>query len=484
MILDMKKYLFIILVALVSLASCNDFLIEEPKLTQSDVLTLSSYEGLNKATLGAYSPLYSSSWYGANFVLASELRGGNAKNPTNTDFTSGRYTNEYNWSFNPSITSPVWSRAYYVISAANNVLNNLEGKEETGKVETQDLDNLKAECLFLRSLSYFDLVRTYAQPYTHAPESPGVPIVLETIADNKPARNTVKEVYDQIVADLLAAETAIDPEYTRGDAVKDPAAVVSLPAIQALLSRVYLYMGEWQKAADYATKVINAKVDNANRFSLWTAAEYENAWGNDYPTGGEIIFEVYGSKGSSYNGSWDEISYMVNPEGYADVASTADLRDLFEEGDVRGEMFVSHPDAQDHFWTLKYPGKGEGTPDANNIVVLRLSEMYLNRAEALHKGATISGVTALGDLNAVATIRGAAAHESPSDNAIFNERRKELCFEGHIVYDFARNKRNLVRVDYNGQANQNIDFPNYRWAMPIPKTETDANPNIVQNDNY
>ena len=72
-------------------------------------------------------------------------------------------------------------------------------------VDQSDLDNLKGECLFLRALGYFDLVRFYAQPYSPDTDNPGVPIVLVTEI-GKPARNTVGEVYQQIVSDLTEAE--------------------------------------------------------------------------------------------------------------------------------------------------------------------------------------------------------------------------------------------------------------------------------------
>ncbi len=468
----MKKIIFILIVMSAGLISCTDFLIEEPVLTQSNELILSDFDGLNNATQGAYSPLQSSSWYGANFILAAELRGGNAKNPTNTDFTSGRYTNEYNWNFTSSATSPIWNFAYYVISAANNVINaipNVEGDE-------QSLKNLKAECLFLRAMSHFDLVRTYAQPYTHDSMSLGVPLTLISKID-LPARNKVNEVYKQIVTDLLDAEAIIDPAYARSN-VTDVKAVASLEAIQALLSRVYLYMGKWQQSADYATKVITS-----GKYNLWDADAYVGEWGKlTAVSDGEIIFEVFGDRKNSYWGSWDDITWMVNPDGYADVASTADLRNLYSVSDIRSEMFVSHADAADHFWTLKYPGKAGSNKQENNVVILRLSEMYLNRAEAIYNGAQITGVTAESDLNAITSKRGASAIASANATNLFDERRKELAFEGHIVYDYARLRKSLVRTDYDGTAvNKDIAFPSSKWALPIPKRETDANPNIVQN---
>lgn len=459
-------------------SSCDGFLTEEPVTSLDTETVLSTYESLNKATLGAYSALNDGTWYGAGFVLSCELRAGNAKNPTNTQFTSGRYISEYSWIYLDSNTSGLWSYAYFVIAQANNVINNVDGKESLD-VTTQDLNNLKAEALFLRALSYFDLLRTYAQPYTYAPQSPGVAIMLTVDKDALPARNTVSECFDQVVKDLLQAEELMADDYTRGD-VTDPYAVVSRPAIQGLLSRVYLYMGEWQKSADYATKVI----DNG-LYGMFTESELPSVWGKDASSGGEVIFEVYGDKKNYYNEYWEDISWMTNPDGYADVASTADLRDLYEEGDVRGTLFVSHVDAEDHFWTTKYTAKDPtARPSYANIVVLRLSEMYLNRAEALAHGATVAGVTAENDLLTITSNRGASPVTATLDNILL-ERRKELAFEGHLVYDMARTGTSLHRVDYEGAADaKDIEFPSYRWALPIPKGETDANPNMIQNEGY
>lgn len=462
-----------------ALTACNGFLTEEPVVKQSNDLTLSNYAGLSKATLGAYTFMNDGNWYGANFVLSCELRAGNAKNPTNTNFTSGRYTNEYSWNYTSNSTSNLWAYAYYSIAAACNVINNVDGKETIDDVTTQDLNNLKAEALFVRALGHFDLVRLYAQPYTYKPEDPGVPVILVTEL-GLPARNTVAEVYNQIVTDLLLAESIIEDGYYH-DGVADPYSSASKEAIQALLSRAYLYMGEWQKAADYATKVIDS-----GKFEIFPSDKFLTFWGQDAASdGGEVIFEVYGSKQNEYNEYWEDIAWMTNPDGYADVASTADLRNLYEKDDVRGKLFKSHKNAPDHFWTTKYPGKDLSMrPTFNNIVVLRLAEMYLNRAEALVHGASIAGTSADADLLKITSNRGASPVKASLDNVLL-ERRKELAFEGHLVYDLARTGTALHRVDYEGAAvAKDIPFPNYRWALPIPKREVDANKNMVQNPEY
>jgi hypothetical protein len=472
----MKKILLIAIVATFTGVGCADFLTEDPILSQSNQLTLADYEGLSKAVQGAYSPLVSSSWYGAAFVLDAEMRSGNGK--INLEYSSGRYTVPYNLNYTSTTTSGLWGYAYYVISAVNNVLANLEGKEESG-VTAQDLNNLRAECLFLRALSHFDLVRTYAKAYTVDPAALGVPYVFTTDSEGKPERNTVGDVYNYIVQDLLDAENLIAPGYARSG-VADAKSVVTLPAIQALLSRVYLYKGEWQNAANYATIII----DNP-AYTLWTKDELADVWKEDKPTKGEVIFEVYGLKSNSYDGYWDAITWQTKPDGYADCAASADIYDLYEAADERGKLFRPHPDDATVFWTTKYIGKDFGTPDVSNTIVLRLSEMYLNRAEALARGAAIPGATALSDLNAIRAQRGATSLSSASVQDALKERRLELAWEGHHWFDCARTKTPVTRTDYVGAAeNKNIPVDSKYWALPISKRELDVNPNLEQNPGY
>lgn len=473
----MKKYILIASVALAlgSITSCKDFLTEEPILSQSNELTLSTFSGVNKAVAGAYSPLVSSTWYGANFIIYNEMKTSNGKKYIGSDFDSGRLKDVYNINFSEGSTYGLWSYAYYVISAVNNAIDalpNVEAKE-------QDKNNVKAEALFIRALSHFDLVRTYAQPYSYTADAShdGVPVVIHTDPDAKPARETVAKVYEQIVADLTEAESIIDPSYVRSG-VSDPKSAVSIYAIQALLSRVYLYMGQWQKSADYATKVINSK-----KYTLWTKEDLANSacYREDVPKGGEIIFEVYGIKTNDYDGYHDGISPMTGPRGYGDAGASADLYEMYEDSDVRGSLFQEKDGV---VWTSKYAGKGLATPDLSNVIVLRLSEMYLNRAEALINGASISGVNAVDDLKAIADNRGASV-QPQTLTGVYTERQKELAWEGHLWFDLGRTQRDMTRNDFIGDEKaKEVKAGDYRWAMPIPLREYGVNPNLTHNPGY
>lgn len=462
--------------------SCSDFLTEEPKQEQSNELTFATFDGVNKAAAAMYGMFQSDAWYDGEFTLMSELRCGNAKNPTSVP-GSGRYRTDTQWIYSDRSTSPLWSYAYYTIARANNVINNLDDK--VGKDATQQqVNNVKAEALFIRALCYFDLVITYCQPYNYnatEDDKMGVPLVLVT-ENGKPARDSKENVYNQIVADLLQAESIMADDYVRAG-VTDKAATPTKPAIQALLSRVYLYMNKWQEAADYATKVINNK-----KYELAPADAYAAMFSAaTAPEGGEIIFEVYGSDKNEYwdNSGWAHLPYMTTTDengSHGDVCATKDLYDLYSEGDVRKSMFKQH--GNDYFPT-KYSGKPKDSdPKYTNVPILRLSEMYLNRAEAIINGASIQGVTAESDLRKIATVRGASATAAATKQGVFDERRRELAFEGHITADYARCNKSMTRKDFDDSKNKDVAFPSYMWALPIPHRERTANPNVAQNPGY
>lgn len=462
--------------------SCSDFLTEEPKQEQSNELTFATFDGVNKAAAAMYGMFQSDAWYDGEFTLMSELRCGNAKNPTSVP-GSGRYRTDTQWIYSDRSTSPLWSYAYYTIARANNVINNLDDKVGVDATQ-QQVNNVKAEALFIRALCYFDLVITYCQPYNYnatEDDKMGVPLVLVT-ENGKPARDSKENVYQQIVADLLQAESIMADDYVRSG-VTDKAATPTKPAIQALLSRVYLYMNKWQEAANYATKVINNK-----KYELAPADAYAAMFSAaTAPAGGEIIFEVYGSDKNEYwdNSGWAHLPYMTTTDdegSHGDVCATKDLYDLYSEGDVRKSMYKQH--GNDYFPT-KYSGKPKDSdPKYTNVPILRLSEMYLNRAEAIINGASVQGVTAESDLRKIATVRGASQTAAATKQGVFDERRRELAFEGHITADYARCNKSMTRKDFDDSKNKDVAFPSYMWALPIPNRERTANPNVAQNPGY
>ncbi len=468
-----KNYIPVILMILAMvITSCDDELEKLPPLNLSNEYTLSTYDGLVQATNATYSQFYSANWYGRDYPVILDLKGGDGKS---SPLNSGRFQLEYNWGNNASNTSGVYDNVYTMISRANNVINAIPDIDEPGVTEEQ-LNQLEGECLFLRAYAHWDGIRMFAQPYTYeGGNTPGVPIIRETKIAS-PARNTVKEVYeDLIVPDLLAAEGLIGDDSREG---LDSKAFADKQAVQALLAKVYLYMGQWQNAADYATAVIES-----GEFTMYTEENFLDVWGINASS--EVIFEVYGNSTESSWPGFDEIGYIYYPDGYGDVCASNQLLDLYTDTDVRADLFMTWEGYESFMWPTKYPGK-EGVVRVNNVPLLRLSEMYLIRAEAILNGASVAGTTALDDYNMIRTNRGLAAEIEVTLQDIYDERRRELCFEGNAMADLKRTGRGLDRDEAETLVTGDVDipFPDYRWAMPIPQFEIDANPNMVQNEGY
>jgi hypothetical protein len=238
-------------------------------------------------------------------------------------------------------------------------------------------------------------------------------------------------------------------------------------------------MGDYAQAENYASLVINS-----GNYSLVSNADYVNQFldGNSSEAIFEIIFDLVDNPGS------DHLGGMYKASGYGDYLPATDLLDIIPADDVRNEMFAADEGLSGAFGSLrvnKFPSEGSviGT---DNIPVIRLSEVYLNRAEARANSSNDTG--AQEDLNMIKQ-RGWA--DAPAVTAtgdalvteILNERRIELSFEGHRIHDVSRNKLDVVRVDCTSPV-CGITYPSARFILPIPIEETDVNPNIAQNPEY
>lgn len=486
----MKKILLLAAVTL-GLVSCD--LTTPPEIYLDADKALSTYSGLDGAAAATYMAFRGEGWYGLNMQLYPDVMCGNcvAGVPINT----GRGMSWHQWNFTVTGGGPIFGSAYSNILWCNNVIHAIKTNgdlylKEDG-VTQQDLDNLMAEVLFVRAYSYFDLVRWYAQPYaisSTAPEgsveSLGMPITSEdpqvsVIA--KPARNTAAENYANIVSDLTTALDIIDPAYVRAG-VYDTKCCVSVGAIEALLARVYLYMQDWTNAELHASNVINS-----GTYAIADANTYKTLWGDVTWDGTkEIIFGAFvDNREGSINGGPGGLTDPT--EGYGDIRVSNDWLSLVEEGDVRRTMLRTSDKYQGYYWPNKYQGKDGSNPQYSSIPMLRISEMYLVRAEARLMKKDVNG--ALADLNVIASNRNATEYTVVSMDDIFNERRKELAFEGHIFFDYKRligtpYERDMVRTDVASEMNKDVPVDSKYWCMPIAESEFDVNPNLKQNPKW
>jgi hypothetical protein len=288
----------------------------------------------------------------------------------------------------------------------------------------------------------------------------------------KPARNTVMEVMTQVEKDLEDAKNLL-PAVTAGtfsDLVLNP---VSITAFQA---RIALYKGEWQKAVDLATSVINSGIK-----PLASGSAFTGIW-TDQNTN-EILFRLRYENNSTNGSIWTLTGGSV-------VLSPSDkLTNSFSINDIRATTYIATSGGKRYVNKFYQSLRGGRIVDTK---VIRIAEMYLIRAEAYAKLASPNIAAGAADLNALRAkrITGYAdetfATAQDLINAVITERFKELCFEGFRFFDLKRLSLPLQRdaSDVDSPNWQTLSADNFRFALPVPQSEILANPNMVQNPGY
>lgn len=473
----MKKLIrhsFTALLPLLVLAACSkDFTEKTPNDSVPVEKALNTDADLQAAVNGLYASLRSTALFGNALLVLGDLLADNSFVET---ANSGRYIPAYQYNFiaEDGELGQVWRAAYTGILNANFIIN-------SGPAGTNAMQ-LKAQALAARALLYFKLVNLYARPYTDNPTGLGVPLVLTYDAYKLPGRNTVAEVYAQIVKDLQAAY-ATAPEFSSS-------ITISKYAVKALLAKVYLYMGNdgVAKAKETALDVITN-----SGFRLVPAADYVAYWGNPVAQTAKVetLFEV--DADVTNNNSSEDVAFLYT--GYRDVYASRELDSLYSPTDVRHKLLEPG--------NTKSGGATGGAPayvikkfpnalnaDRDNLKVMRLAEVYLIAAEASLPGSETEARTYL---NIVATKRDTSFTGYPVTttgpgllNAIVQERRKELAFEGDRFFDLNRLKRDVVRRRNDGaipNANLTIPYTSTRRILPIPQSEIQANPAIANQQN-
>ena len=459
------KILPLLLVAAMFSSCKKDFLELTPPTSLTPDQALGTEADLEVALRGAYSGLRSVNLYGRTLPVLGDIM---SDNTYQSSQNTNRYTlfNNYSFDVTNADVNGIWTSAYTVILRANNIINS----SLTG---TENIDQYKGEALAIRALMYFDLVRWFATPYNDDPSALGVPIITSFNPDLKPGRNTVAEVYTQIQSDLTQAYNLMT-KYTNSSQFSKYAA-------RALQAKVYLTMGDYPNALTAALDVINN-----GGFTPLTAANHTAFWEDPIINTDKVetLFEV--SSDGVNNLAFDALGYLYSQGGnYGDLLMSDELYALFEPTDVRLELYPTgeRPAGVPAIFVEKYPSL-EG--DRNDSKVLRLAEMYLIAAEASYP---TNEADALMYLNFVRERRNATpivASGSALFEAIIEERRMELAFEGDRYHDLQRLLRPVDRSDNYPAAALLIEYGNFRRILPIPQVELDANPTIrtQQNPGY
>ena len=310
----MKNILIPIFIS-IALVSCEVERFPYDSIASEELL--SGEGGIEAATLGNYAILKGDAdgnGFAPQFHRIAEYPGDNvALSGTTTDPLF--FTYNYNNLATSGRVNNFWTSGYQAIVGCNKMI------ELTTEGESEETDQLIGENYYLRAYAYFQMVNVFGRPYNQGRDNLGVPLKLTSQIDDLPDRNTVGEVYDQVVADLLKAESLMSVNKSNSYATKE--------AAQALLSRVYLYMGENQEAIDYADKVISS-----GRYSLLPTDELSDYTRINPDDNSETIFCFKFLEESDYNHGYYTVGSLyatILGSGWGEMYASSDFLDLLRK---------------------------------------------------------------------------------------------------------------------------------------------------------
>jgi hypothetical protein len=432
----------------------------DPTLEQiKDISSIASVEDLSGLLKGAVDRMTSSVYYGRDFIITDEIRGDNVFANGN----SGRFQTQGTLEYLPDNNPGIWTQAYAVIASANIIINadpnELEGDQSEALY-------IQGQAKIIRALAHFDLLRNYGQQYINGGGDAGVPVITEFAGDNlNPSRNTTSEVYTAIYNDLQTAFDQMSDQF-------DNRANKTLPSkytAKALESRVAIYNGEWSRAQSAAQAVVNSDI-----YSVISPDSYVASFAIDNTD--NSIFELAYDNVDNLGGN--SLGFIYKGEVYGDIEVLPTTPDIYEEGDVRADIITT-----DEGGNIRNSGKYPELNGWDNVNIIRYEEVLLNLAEALFEQNDNDGAVAA--LNQITSMRGASEYSGTiTKEDILNERRKELMFEGFRFFDLARNGLPIEKFSDLQNIVETVPAGDYRYALPIPIVEMDANSNMTQNTGY
>jgi starch-binding outer membrane protein, SusD/RagB family len=491
------KYILIAAVVL-SNFSCTKFLEEEPTNFISPGTGLSSEKVARAFANGAYSDLTGflngqSGSYGGNTYNLMEFMTGKAT----TDLGQTGFVNFQNLTYNNTsfYVDTWWQRLYLGVGASNLAIESIP---PISAVSDADKTNMLAEARTLRALYYFYLVRLYGA----VPMVTEVPKNLNLNLERTPA----KEIYDKvIIPDLLEAEKSTLPW-------SDATGKVSMSAVKSILADVYLtYAGAaingGQEFYAESAKRSKAVIDNGG-YSLFPNYTDMNNPGNKNK--GEFIFQIqYSATAQALN----PLTSLTIPnyagiskysDEYGSVYPTAQFIASFPAGDKRvqeRQFFYTKYKKINSADTIVFPAayiykffdSTAVTTTAKsdlNFTLYRLADVYLMYAEASNRAEGGPNTAAIGYVNEIRNRAKlgpiGALSQDAFEKEVWLQRYYELCFENKMWFDMLRTRK--VHNDVTGNWDDfighttvyNATFTEKQLLFPIPKQETDVNPNLLK----
>lgn len=499
----MKKLssILVIVLSILALPSCNFLNLTDPDSfdeskfyrdsADMEALLASSYEALRPA----YDKLF----------FVTEMKSDNA---TTTDMgTSGGlyYTFVgHTVSSTNTIVAEIYNACYFCIHRSNVLLEHID----TVKMSDTERQRLRGEAMYMRALSHFYLVRLWGP----------VTIMRHTVSGSNAVkelhRDPVIDVYNFIIEDLKTiADSEMLPATCRGEQFGH----ASRTAACALLGRVYLQFAATQNRPELYNDAITY-LEQALSISGYTGLgiTYGKLFSLENQTDEEVIFPIMYMPNADHCSNFAQ---YFQPQGATGLTSplvgrgfNAGQENLFNEFESTSAGFAAsdrrmttaiRKHTNGTYFTRKYVDTKNTIGGANLWFEIRFADVYLMLAEAYER--TGDNAKAIENLDKVRTRTGtgikgyeesmtnaayAAAYPTLRD-AIFHERRVELCFENHRWFDLMRLYPNpddfvtyMHSVNEPGAGAKYTYFQKYELLLPIPYDEVFINPGLGQNEGY
>jgi hypothetical protein len=449
--MNYKIYILVLSLSLTAL-SCGEVLNPKPVDLITDDQVLTDANSARVVLTSAYRDLAN---LGAPKIIAGDLTADNLIH--NGTFTQYREISSKDMSASNGSASSLWGVIYSMSYIANFLYEGLPNID----ISQADYDEITAAASFLRAYAYFVGAYTFG----------GIPIVTSTDVDENRVipRATLDETLAFVESELLYALDKLPAQaFNSGE--------VTNGAVKALLARYYLFVENWSEAEKYATDVI----DGNGTADYILEEDFADAV-SDFSTESilEIVYSANDNPGTSTNFSINNL-FVGRREIIPSIEMVLALQNDGGERNVVLDFDGANARGADNGWTVVRYGPFD------NIQVLRLAEMYLIRAEARAQQDKVSGNnSAASDVNVLRERAGVPLIQGTSKNqmllAIENERRMELCFEGHRWYDLVRTGRAQAVMN---EFTSNWTVKDELW--PIPLREISNNPSLkdAQNPGY
>lgn len=491
--------LFYFLLSLVLLVGCNDAIdINQPGRLPAEA-AFETVEDLQSGLFGVYDNFDATPEIAWNSIFTDELSIGFDN--------GGQGLADYSFVLNAGSVAPAnfWTRNYAAINSANRLIE-AGGLITPGTDEVDTYNDIIGQAHFLRAYAHFELLSYFTTDYADDSALGVIAIDFVPTIDQQLLRNTNAEVYALIISDLDTAASLL------GSDTSDPF-FVNQDVVTALRARIAAYRRDYTQAATLSQSLIDA-------YPLANRAEYEAMFLDT--DNGEVIWKLarglndnydgQGTTGSPAAGGWAGARFAfvdATLAGSPYFEMGRSLFNLLDPSDIRYDVNVApssliDPDyvtnndpATDILVIQKYPGS-DGQPLMNDLKIFRASEMLLIRAEAYADAGTINGAS-----NSTAALikqlrdaRFGAETALPNYQSqqaafesILNERRIELCFEGHRYKDLKRlgerAGQGVLKDDIDCAFNGACALPatDYRFTFPLPIVEFNANPGLREQQN-